>query len=502
MAFGLSSQGFKLKRLDTVKTEIEDKLRSLLGPGINLEPESVFGQLVGVFADREALLWEQLQALYNAQYPDTAEGVQLDLAASLVGVTRRAATRSQQIGQLFFGDVGTVIPIGTQIAVSGNPLAIFQTLSQVTLVAGTDAQNEINFSAVPDAGQFTLLYQGEETDFITFADNATDVQAALEALPNIPTGSVAVSGTFSSGFTVDYLNELAQQEVSAFTVGSNSLTASAIAVTISFIQTIVGVEQGSSDLDAVNTGVVVANKFSLTEIVTPIFGLDSTINPTDASVGRELENDAQYRARRELEIQIAGASTTGAILAAVAGVTGVEAVFVFENDSPLVDGDGRPPHSIECVVQGGTDLAVAQKIFEAKAAGIGTHGTITQGITDSQGFSQSVKFSRPQGVPLLLEMDLMVDLVAFPVDGINLVKANFKLFIDQYTIGQDVIVVPDLYAALTGVDELEIDKVPGISRADIRISKSPTPPVGDSNIVIDKDELATIDISDITVNLI
>ena len=52
---GLTSTGFTGKRLDDIKTEIEDVLKSAFGPAVNLRAESVLGQIVGIFSERESL---------------------------------------------------------------------------------------------------------------------------------------------------------------------------------------------------------------------------------------------------------------------------------------------------------------------------------------------------------------------------------------------------------------------------------------------------------------
>lgn len=502
MAFGLQSTGFRIKRLDTIKTEIENELRVRLGNGINLLPESVFGQLVGVFSERESLLWEQLDAIYDAQYPDTATDIQLDLSVSLVGLTRRQATRTLVEGQLFFGLVGTLIPAGTQISVLNNGNAIFESLSDVTLVAGADEEQEVTFSAVPDDGSFTINLSGQETSLINFDDTNVEVQAALEALGNVGVGNVSVSGDFTTGFTLNFQNQLQKQPIAEITITNNTLELASVPVTTTVTTNTEGVIQGQSDMQAIDLGPIDAPQRSLSEIETPVFGLDSTINPGSGIVGRNRETDAELRARREIEIQTAGEATVGAIQSAISNITGVEAAIVFYNNSSIIDIDGRPPHSVEVVVQGGDDEDIAQQLFETVAAGIGYFGDVTENAVDSEGFTHIVKFSRPTIVDLLLEVDLTVDSVAFPSDGNTQAAEAFKTYIDSLSIGQDVITIPKLLCALTGIPSLGLEEIPGILDVEIRISKSPTVPSTDDTIVIARREIAAIDLGDITINVL
>jgi len=502
MAFGLQSSGFRLKRLDDIKTEIENSLRSSLGTGINLLPESVFGQIVGIFAEREALLWEQLDSIYDAQYPDTATDNSLDLAVSLVGISRLAATRTLIEGQLFFGTAGTIIPSGTQISIDGNPTAIFETINDVTLVAGADEVQTLTFSSVPDSGSFTLDFGGQDTLAINWDDDASAVRVKVEALGNIGVGNVAVTGDFTSGFVFTFQNDLQKQPVPNFIVENNVLLDGVTAVTTTLVETVPGVIQGSTNMQCLEFGPTAAPQRSATEIETPVFGLDATINPESGIVGRNRETDNELRIRRELEIQSAGAATVGAIQSALANVENVQAAIVFYNNSSITDLDGRPPHSIEAVVQGGDQVDIAQTLFETVAAGIGFFGDVTQNAIDSEGFTHVTKFSRPTDVELLIECDLTVDALVFPTDGENQAKNNFKTFIDSLAIGEDVITIPRLLCALNGNTSLGIAEIPGILDVELRISKKPTSPTTDDTIVIDRREIATIDLADITVTIL
>ena len=67
MSFGLTVNGFEIKRLDDVKGEIEALLRDALGNTINLLPTESLGQVVGILSERESLIWELLQNIYNSQ---------------------------------------------------------------------------------------------------------------------------------------------------------------------------------------------------------------------------------------------------------------------------------------------------------------------------------------------------------------------------------------------------------------------------------------------------
>ena len=93
MAFGLDTTGFTKKKLSDIITEIENDLEAKIGP-FNKDPEGPIGQLIGVFADREASIWDLAEDSYLAKYLNSAEGVQLDAVASLIGIERQGETAS------------------------------------------------------------------------------------------------------------------------------------------------------------------------------------------------------------------------------------------------------------------------------------------------------------------------------------------------------------------------------------------------------------------------
>lgn len=87
-------------------------------------------------------------------------------------------------------------------------------------------------------------------------------------------------------------------------------------------------------------------------------------------------------------------------------VEGVTYATGYQNDTDETDADGRPPHSIEIVVQGGSDAAVANVIWKNKAAGIRAYGSYYSYATDMNGNSQYLEFTRVKTVYLLLSIKI------------------------------------------------------------------------------------------------
>ena len=105
--FGVTPEGFVIKRLQDVKSSLEARFISEFSD-INLDAASVAGQMVGIFSKVLEDEWENSQDVYLSQYPNSANGISLDNVVMLNGLTRLAATRTNVIG-VATGIEGTLI---------------------------------------------------------------------------------------------------------------------------------------------------------------------------------------------------------------------------------------------------------------------------------------------------------------------------------------------------------------------------------------------------------
>lgn len=489
MGFGLTTQGFVIKRLSEIKSEIETDLRDALGVSINLLPTELLGQLVGIFSEREALIWELAQDVYNSQYPDTASGVSLDNVVALTGIKRLEAVKAKGNG-VAEGDQGTVIPVGSVFSVQGNSEARFVTTEAATLDNGVDDVQLVAFSSVPDAGNFTLKFDGEETGLLFFNSTNSDVQNELNNLVSLSSGTT-VTGNFTSGFSVTFtgtsVNERLQQLI---TIGSNILEVTSTDVSINISKVTNGQRPNANiPVEAETAGDVRAPSGTLTVIEETIVGLDTFTNPQDIDNGKEIEKDAELRIRRKQTLATSGAATVEAIRAALLNIDEVTAARVFQNYSMITDAFGRPPKSFEAVVVDGDEDEIAEVIWQTKPAGIETHGSIVKTVVDSQGFNQAIEFSRPTQIDIWIDLILTTD-PSYPVDGDDVVKQAIVDFAtDKFSIGDDVI-TKELYCAIFEIE--------GVIDAEILIGTTPSP-ISDANIIIEDDEIADFDTGRITI---
>ncbi len=117
MSFGLTVDGFAQMTLDDLKTDIENALKAEFGDSIDLTPQSPFGILTGVMAERFADLWALGGALDAAFTPDGATGTFLDNLCGITGTMRLPATYST-VTVTVSGTPGTVLAAGKVVSVA------------------------------------------------------------------------------------------------------------------------------------------------------------------------------------------------------------------------------------------------------------------------------------------------------------------------------------------------------------------------------------------------
>lgn len=387
----ITAQGLIIKRLADVTNDYNEEFDGLLGENTDLSPNLPLGQILGIIAERESLLWELAEGLYNSQYPQYAFGRSLDLAAAITGTIRRPATYSTISEGIARGENGTTVPRGTVIA------------------TGSDG---------------------------------TRFQTTEEAVINIPDG---------------------------VTFKSSPIT-----------------------MRAVNTGPLRADMGTLTSIITPVSGMDTFINLTDAVLGSNQERDPELKIRRNRELNAPGVATIGAIQAAISRRPLVSSVQVLENRDSITDIDGRPPHSIEAIIQGDHNQDLGEALFAVAPAGVTFFGNQNVTITDSEGIEQLVRFSRPIVVNLFCQFNIQTN-NNYPPDGDDQIKKQVEEFGEALQVAQTVI----LYGSKALI--CVIDNIPGIVSASIMIGKA-SDALAPNALSVGKRELPRIPIANVTIS--
>jgi VCBS repeat-containing protein len=477
---GLTDAGFETRRTDEIEDSILDSVESAYGP-IDRTDAGVIRQFVGIIAERLGLLWEEAAAIYASYYPSSAEGASLDDVAELTGLQRIAADESTAtIGAE--GTAATVIPSGTQFS-SSTTGDVFESDAAQTIEAADSVQDVIEVTTADNTQTFTITINGTDYDFVSDA-SATKQEIVTGLIAALSTGSAPMTGVDDG--TGDSLTLTANDGKTGYNVTVSATGAGVLTITEIWSPVAVTAQVAGEKL--VNAG-------QIDTIVTPVAGMNQVEQFADGVEGRETETDA------ELRVRIVGArlgySTVEAIRSRVADeVDGVSTVIVIENPT---DGtvDGRPPHSFETIVEGGTDQDIGEKIWELKPAGIQTYGSSSVTVVDGAGNNQTVYFSRPTSQYAWVQVIYTkYDEETFPADGEDSIADDVLEYGGTFEIGQDLL----WQRFLTPVFNTA-----GVKSAQIKLAITATPGgtpsyVTDTDVAIDEDELAVFDATRITVS--
>jgi uncharacterized phage protein gp47/JayE len=240
---------------------------------------------------------------------------------------------------------------------------------------------------------------------------------------------------------------------------------------------------------AFQTGPIVCAAGELTEIVSAGTGWASITNgvgtgDVGGQLGSDGESDEAFRQRYAASTELQATNILESLYAALLAINGVTQVRIYVNDTAGTVA-GRPAHSYEVVIEGGADADIAEAIWAHHPAGITLFGSTTENITDSQGQTQAINFSRPTPVDIVVAITTATG-ADFPSTGVDDIKAAIVSFgPGQFGIGDDVNVAR-LYTPANSVQGHVISAL--------------TIDGGTADVTIDEDEVARFTTANITVN--
>ena len=431
---GVTPYGFVKMRLPEIRQAIAADLKNrLMAAGLdgNIEtrPDSVLGMLIDTFAEREAALWENAEAVYNAMYPQTAVGVSLDRAVSLAGVARLGAQKAYT-RLIFWGAKGTVVPKGAQVSAENGSLW------------ATD--EAVNISETAAAG-LVLQATGDDVGLtcngvVYRADKLVGLAAKFE-------GSGLLANYDGANLT------LTAQD------GVNRRFGDFVGLQV--------LEIGAAVAATASDNEATAAAGEINRLVEPVANRVS--NPMAASAGRAAETDAELAYRHGMAVYRLGRATLPALAANIrADVPQIREIGVFANSGDAVDAYGRLPHSVHVVADGGDVEAIARAIWTYKAAGIDTHGQIVQEVQTEFG-RQTVRFDRiaPVYVWIKAQITLLPETEqAFPAAGFAQIRESLLQAADVFGLGDDVLYQKLYYAVF---------RTAGVATVDLKIARSAKP---------------------------
>jgi uncharacterized phage protein gp47/JayE len=450
----LTASGWVSRRYPEIFASLQTALRNTIHPDLDVSSTSVAGQVAAIFAAEIARQEALGQAVYDSGNRDKAEGKNLDDLAALIGITRNTASASSGV-LLLSGSNATTVPAGSLFKTSDNKYTI-SSATTTDLTTSLCQSVEVTVATVANSTVYTVAVNGNSFSHTSSA--SATISSILNGLNSTITSFLASNPT--AGFT-------------SSTDGVKLIVAST--EKRNDISIALGARLGTDKVIAAVTGRVTENgrvailPGTVTQIVTPVLGLNTVSNPFEFQYGRAVETDEELRIRMSTSVEIAGKATVPAIRAALANITGVSSTSVQENAKPNPSADGLPPHSYRIIIEGGDDQEIANTVWETKPAGIQTFtrsdglGGSLDGhiVSDAEGNPQVVHFMRPipKYIHLSVEVTLYNEEIYPSATAEAAVKEALVAYGAELGVGKDVICkrfYGAVYGAVNGVSNVSI----------------------------------------------
>lgn len=434
----ITPTGFDKPTLPELVQGIGDDMSVLVGP-VNLNPDSATGQWIGIGAEQQAIAMETLQSLYLSRSIAYAEGLSLDAIGDWLQVPRNPQTFTT-VPAVLYGSESVPVPAGAVASMGSHQFALTAdaVISRASLVDGAFSVNDATQAS------YTVRVNGVDKVYARLStDTAATIATALALL---------VDGTdqYNSSATGSTVNLTSENNVQGYPV---SLTAGLVWTRI-----------GSPGLfQALDAGAVVVPVGTLNNPSSAVSGWTGVSNLVAGNTGTERESDTEYRARLLASRAASkGAATVPAIESRLRNeVPGVTLAICIENDTLTAATNGQTAKSINCIVAGGDEQAVANAIWKYKGASVATWGSTSLTVRDDHGQPHTVSFSRTTGTNIWVKVNvtLLDSEEALESDVIADIKQGVLNYGATLSLGDDVItqrIYGYIYGNTSGIGKMTV----------------------------------------------
>ena len=446
--YGITETGLRIKRFDTILSEINAFQTEGFGVQVGANTRCFLNTLNTSVADKIAELWELGADIYHNLSPMSAEGAALDNAVQFGGNSREKA-RSTYYPIHCECTEGITLDEETLIESDTNPAIKFLSAEERTISRSSFNKAKVKVVSTQPGEAYTVALNGTLYSYTCKAQDGPE--AILGGLRDLILADEAEAFTASvDGENVLLVIEAADVESENSMLLTDNLTTESVTAIISFASE----EPGEVSLP----------NGAITKIVTAPTGFLSCTNLCGYVAGRLLETDVELRQSYVDKIFSRSSRMTDSIRSAIlANCAGVTAAQVYENRTNETDSEGRPPHSVEAVVDGGSNSDIAEQILATVSAGITTYGSVSVDVPGEDDDMIEVCFNRPTYIYCWFKVTLTISKASLvPANYAELVETAIVDAMSQVENGEDVVPQQQFLPAI-------YEQVPGISYIDVSI---------------------------------
>ena len=424
--WGISGDyGFYRPNNSEVIEDTQQSLKDAFGNELNVGESSYADKLIKVQANREFKVWQQLEATYNSQTLNGAEGEFLDELHAYQGIPRNGATFAT--GETIVetnsdtNDIEQITTNTTFSTISGSLFTVEtnRTISEFVkgykiegdnLQTGTYTFYVTNSDNVETTATYALVSNNDADRLIFFNNLKTFFD---EALPN-DTASIVINTTpdevsFYVGFTFADDNYLLTGTNETFKLKFGTLR--------------IGNRFSEHSVLANETGYNPVASNTINAITPTPTGYVSVTNIASFFSGSDVETDASYTVRALQQADAPHSGTRPSILAALLAIDEVVGASLNKQvnlTTGLV--------TLEPVVFGGLTQDIAETLYSTQPINNQYVGDISYIVSTEDGKTETIQFSRGTDLKMSVRVEYK------PLNGIplsNTEQAAIKLSVED-----------------------------------------------------------------------
>ena len=382
MPIQYDDNGLTIQTQTEIVSEREQALQPTLGNDFSIEGDSVVGNLQASDTDRELDIQEALAFLVNQMSITGASGIFLDFYGQFKSLTRNATSKTI-ITRTVRGTAGTSISMGSLI-INDDDIDLEFILNNDIVLDEFGAFSAPFIATVYGA---TNVSDGDSFSIITPLAGVTEVIF------------VTGDGTESEGIDAESDEDFRARIIATNNINSVGITS--------------GIAAKIGELDNVQAVTYLENKsstnYTYEEYVDSTHTITATVNSftiNGSGTAFLTDLDANYSIKytddlSDEQTQIVSTIASDTQLTTVNKSTTAATGVTYSYAPPVL-----PPNSFEIIVLGGDADEIAETIFLNQVPTTETIGNTSVLVTDSEGQSETVKFTIPDELTLEITADV------------------------------------------------------------------------------------------------
>ena len=413
VAIIVDSTGVQTPSLPDAYAEMLSRYAEVFGVDLSSAPQTPQSQLAAIQAVITAEFGEALTAAMSAMSLDRASGTQLDDLGSLLGATRRSATRSR-VSATLFGVAATNVPAGSRARTAGD--AEFRTVAD-TVLSPTGVASEME---AVDEGP-VVAATGALTEIVTVVagwERVTNAAAATEGTDDESDNDYRLnlfvrSARNSLGPRGALEAALLEADTTRFRVAENALSAADVVQLLTMqSHSVFVIAEGGTDADL--TRAVETHKGMGAGTMTTIIGG----TPDNTVLDSVTDGTVTWDGTDYTDLDLSSASTDAAKATAV---------------TTLLDGTGVTIHAIDSIY-------LATFPWRPDQSPTFSDGTVDVafGLESANATYPAGPFTRPRSLALAVTVAVTRQADRFPGDGLAQIRDAINAVIAGYGIGEQL----------------------------------------------------------------